>query len=257
MHCPSLPNRSYAFRVHIHSEDYWPFRQGTGGEIARDSRSKQNVSTSRPELVKTYRRKFARRFVQLAGRVQPLQQLLDSVIDEESPSKNLKIPLIAFLAKGLKYGDTYWPIGLAKGLRITGAIPPSKVHAGGGTASAARWMALRSGVRARNRATPKSITNTRGQTIRSNRSELSWGEYIKGCLSKPEPISRSDLSNLAISPLFCIAEQNGLHRHKYRAIGDLSRHLVNSAVDAVDAYFPPRHRRISGKHAFNRQIGRR
>ena len=67
---------------------------------------------------------------------------------------------------------------------------------------------------------------------------MSWKEHHKGRLSKPVPVTRSDLSQTVMSPRFCIAEQHGLQEPKYRVIEDLSRSFVNSTADTTDTYFP-------------------
>ena len=91
---------------------------------------------------------------------------------------------------------------------------------------------------ARNRSIAKALAKSRNQTLTQKRWGLSFGEFHNGWLSEPAPVTNLDLQTAALSPRFCIAEQNGFREPKYRLIDDLAKSLVNGAFGSSETYCP-------------------
>ena len=67
---------------------------------------------------------------------------------------------------------------------------------------------------------------------------MSVAEYEKGWFSKPTPAAQRDRAFTVLSPRFCIAEQHGNQKPKYRVFGDLTKSHVSLTVGESDTYCP-------------------
>ena len=63
-------------------------------------------------------------------------------------------------------------------------------------------------------------------------------EFHKGWLSEPVPVTDRDKGHTVLSPRLCIPEKHGLQQLKYRLIDDLTKSLVNGAVETTETYCP-------------------
>ena len=129
-------------------------------------------------------------------------------------------------------------MGLARGVKIAGAVANSYVPAARTETCSKKPQHLRTWLGRRNRSIIRSITNVSNQTLGKKRFEMSWKVHRKGWVSKHVPLTRPCLSQTAMSPRFCISEQHGLQEPKYRVVDGMSRACANSTADATDTYFP-------------------
>ena len=182
-----------------------PFGRVPDKEFALHMMGLLTKVTEQQKLVKTSKRNLIMRLTSLAGQLRHLLTKLDSAVEPRAPVRSHNIPLISFLAQQLDYGDEELPRDLTKGVGITGPTPPTNVLACRRTPATTRLKALPMGLRTRNRAIPKSITNTRGHTIRSNCWEIVRNEHEKGRMSRPEPITDADHRKVVFPHRFCIS----------------------------------------------------
>ena len=165
-------------------------------------------------------------------------ETLICLIPKSPPTREMDPPLILFLAKHTWRADTQLPLGLLQGMSKVGKLPEANSISRRNLAASFTATGHREDLRRRNRRLVNPTTRSNNDVITQKSWDVSRAGFAKGRISRPEPPTANAGRDDVLSPRFCISEQHGLQKHRYRLIGDLAMSHFSLPVGAGDAYFP-------------------
>ena len=161
------------------------------------------------------------------------------LVPEGSPTRELHLPLISFLARGLNYSDVTLVKDLTKGMDITGEIPATQVlrpRTRVPSVSHEAWLAR---IPASNAEVVMGVMAKQGSVESLACWNLSLKEAERGWISRPVPITTEVMQSLPLTPRFALVEEHGLDTEpKIRLIDDFKASGVNSLLASLDTCVP-------------------
>ena len=156
-----------------------------------------------------------------------------------SPTRALRLPLVAFLPNGLNFPDTSHVKDLTIGMDITCVIPSTNTLNPRTRVPSASHDEWADRVPETNRAAVYRVMAHQGSEGSLARWNLLLHESPRGRFATPALITPGVLATMPLTPRFSLAECHGLSTTpKYRVIDYFKASGVNSILSAVDTCAP-------------------
>ena len=158
---------------------------------------------------------------------------------EGSPTRELHLPLISFLVRGLNYADTALVTDLTRGMSITGEVPATNALRPRTRVPAATREEWAANIPATNAEVFDRVMAKQGSSEALACWNLPLKEASRGRISTPVPITAEVCRSLPLTPRFALEEEHGLNPEpQIRLIGDFKASGVNSLLSSADTCVP-------------------